>query len=225
MSEPVIREGLSPLDRFRAQSVAKAIPLQASLELTYRCNERCTHCYIEEFKDDPQRKLTKEQWFKVLDELRSAGTLYVILMGGEAMLNPLFWDVAEYASSLNFHVSMISNGLKIQKLEVAQRLKDCGVQVVTFSLYSMDPAIHDKMTSVRGSLDKTLNAIELCDQVGIVPGINVLLTEANARGIFEIYDWCEEKNFECKVDPTVTPKLNGNLDPTKYRATKETNPP
>lgn len=220
MPEPV--DHLSLLDRFRARSVKRAIPLQASIELTYRCNERCTHCYIEDFKDNPKKTLSKEQWFKVLSELRDAGTLYLILMGGEAMLNPHFWDVAQKASEMSFHVSMISNGIKIKDLQVAQRLAQVGVSVVTFSVYSLDEAVHDKMTSVRGSLQKTLRAVELCEEAGVVPSINSLLTEANAPGIFDLYEWCEKKGYDFKVDPTVTPKLNGDLGPTQYRATKET---
>ena len=213
---------ISPLDKFRALSVTRAIPLQASLELTYRCNERCTHCYIENFRDDPKKVLSLEDWYKVLHELRSAGTLYLILMGGEAMLNPHFWDIARKASELNFYVSMITNGLKIKNQEVANKLSDVGVQLISFSLYSMNPEIHDRMTSVKGSQERLLSAIDFCDKAGIQPSVNVLLSEANAAGVFEVYDWCVERGYEVKVDPTITPRLNGNLEPTKYRARPET---
>ena len=212
----------SPMAKFRALATQRAIPLQASLELTYRCNERCTHCYIEDFKDDPRRVLNEQQWVDILHKLRGAGVLYLVLMGGEAMLSPHFWPIARKARELNFYVSMISNGLKIRSLEVAQELREAGVQHVSFSLYSLQEEIHDKMTSVRGSLGKTLKAIEWSDQAGLQLGINVLLTEANARTVFEIYDWAAERNYEVKVDPTVTPKLNGHLAPTRLRATKET---
>ena len=208
--------------KFAARAIDKAIPLQASLELTYRCNERCTHCYIEDFKDDPKRVLTKEEWFTVLKELRQAGTLYVILMGGEPLLSPYVFDVAKKGSEIGFHMSLISNGLKIKSLEYARKLKDSGVKMVTFSLYSLDAKIHDKMTAVRGSHEKTLQAIEYCDQAGIEVTLNGLLTEANSRGIFDYYDWAVSRGYDLKVDPNVTAKLNGNLSPTQYRATKET---
>ncbi|MCJ8277739.1 MAG: hypothetical protein MJK18_12925, partial [Bdellovibrionales bacterium] len=70
---------MSILDKFRNRSTESHRPLQASLELTYRCNERCTHCYIEEFRDDPKRVLKLQDWFKVLEELRAGGSLYLIL--------------------------------------------------------------------------------------------------------------------------------------------------
>lgn len=213
---------MSILDKYRQLSTEKYIPLQASLELTYRCNERCTHCYIEDFNDDKTRILELQDWQKILSELRQAGALYIILMGGEAMLNPHFFDILRSSSDLGFHTSMITNGIKIQKPEVAERLKASGIKRITCSVYSLEHEVHDKMTSVRGSLQKTLNAIRLCKEAGIEVSINSLLTKANAAKIFDIYDWTIKNNFDLNVDPNVTAKLNGNLEPTKYRADEET---
>jgi len=212
---------LSLLDQWRNKSVDEFIPLQASLELTNKCNERCSHCYIPSFKDDPDKVLLLEDWCKILNELRAAGTLYLILMGGEAMLNPLFWDIAKKSNELGFHTAMISNGLKINKLEIAEKLKSVGVKMVTISLYSMDPKTHDTMTSVKGSFQKTMNAIALLRKVGVKVTINSLLTTLNVKNIFDLEDWCFKNNLEFKVDPTVTSKLNGDMAPTRLRASKE----
>jgi AdoMet-dependent heme synthase len=208
--------------KFSRISTEKAIPLQASLELTYRCNERCTHCYIEEFKDDPRKILDLKSWYKVLDELRSAGTLYLILMGGEPTLSPYFFEILERGTELGFHVSMISNGLKVKDLDYAYKLKSNGLKNATFSLYSMDPEIHDSMTQVKGSHQKLMNSISFCDQAKIKVSLNGLLTEASAKGIFDIFDWSIKNNYEYKVDPNITAKLNGDLKPTNYRASFDT---
>ncbi len=212
---------ISILDKMRQLSSHKFIPMQASLELTNRCNERCSHCYIEDFSDDPKKVLTIDQWYVVLDQLRQAGTLFLILMGGEAMLNPLFWDILKRSNELSFHTSMITNGLKIQDEKTAQKLKELGLKNATISLYSIDPLIHDKMTRVRGSQQKTLRAIDLCRAQGIDVTLNCLLTKENIEGIFDLEDWSLQKDLSLKVDPMITPKLNGNLDPIKYRASAD----
>lgn len=212
---------ISILDKFRQISSHQFIPMQASLELTNRCNERCSHCYIEDFSDDPKRVLNKDQWFQILEQLRGAGTLFLILMGGEAMLNPFFWDILQRSSQLSFHTSMITNGLKIQSSDIAQRLKSAGLKNATISLYSLDPLIHDKMTRVRGSQQKTLKAIELCLENNIEVTLNCLLTKENINGIFDLEDWALAKNLSLKVDPMITPKLNGNMEPTQYRASMD----
>ncbi len=197
------------------------MPMQASLELTNRCNERCGHCYIPEFKDDPRRVLTQEQWFHVLQELRSAGTLFLILMGGEAMLNPYFWEILKKSTDMNFHTSMISNGLKISSLEVAQKLKDYGLKNLTVSLYSLQPQTHDKMTRVKGSYVKTMNAIAYARQVGLDVSLNSLLSKDNIEDIFELEDWALKNNLALKTDAMITPKLDGGLEPTHLRASYE----
>jgi MoaA/NifB/PqqE/SkfB family radical SAM enzyme len=171
--------------------------------------------------DDPKRVLTLHQWQIILHKLREAGSLYLILMGGEAMLNPHFWDVLKTGSELGFHVSMITNGLKVESQEIADRLKTTGLSVATVSFYSLDPAIHDHMTSVKGSCERTKAAILRMKAAGITVGINCLLTQKNVRSYFELEDWCISNDLELKADPMITPKFSGDLSPTRNRILEE----
>lgn len=209
------------LDKWRNKASERFVPMQASLELTNKCNERCTHCYIDKFVDDPKRVLTLEQWQLIMQKLRDAGSLYLILMGGEAMLNPHYWEILKSGSDLGFHVSMITNGLKVESQEIADRLKATGLSVATVSFYSLDPAVHDRMTSVKGSCERTKAAILRMKAAGITVGINCLLTKANVRGYFELEDWCLSHNLELKADTMITPKFSGDLTPTKNRISEE----
>ncbi len=194
--------------------------MKASLELTYRCNERCPHCYLDSFRDDPKRKLTLEQWKHVLGELRSAGVLYIVLMGGEAMLHPNFWEIAEHASELGFSLSMITNGLKIDR-DAARRLKATGFAYVTVSLYSVDPLLHDRMTAKQGSHAKLMKAFDALDQSGLAVTVNTLLTRENIEGYFELEAWCRERRYPLQADSIVTAKFSGDPAPTRLRATSE----
>ena len=213
-------EDLSIFDKMLAVSGSKYIPIQASLELTNRCNERCTHCYIPSFKDDPSRVLSLESWKKIIKDLRKAGSFYLIFMGGEAMLSPYFWPLCEYANNLGFSLCMISNGLLIRE-STAKRLSQVGMQNLNFSVYSLDPEIHDSMTKVKGSCKKVLNAVEWCHEQGLIVTVNCLLTKANIDGFFDLADWLSQREIGIKADMCVTPKLDGNMEPTKLRATPE----
>ncbi len=208
------------LDKWGDHSLLKARPMKASLELTYRCNERCTHCYLDSFKDDPERKLTLDQWKHVLREIRGAGVLYVVLMGGEAMLHPEFWAIAEYAAGLGFSLSMITNALKIDRA-AAFRLKRTGFSYLTISLYSTDSAVHDRMTAVAGSHARLVRAIEFAKEAGLGVTINTLLTRENIDGYFDLEAWCAERSLPMQADPVVTAKFSGDMAPTRQRATPE----
>jgi MoaA/NifB/PqqE/SkfB family radical SAM enzyme len=92
---------------------ARHVPLNMMLELTYRCNERCLHCYLPETQGarDPRAadELTFEEWSRVLGELAEAGTLYVIFTGGEVLLRHDLGRILARARELAFSVEVFTN--------------------------------------------------------------------------------------------------------------------
>ena len=108
MSECGVLEGLN------ARAYDGCIPLHVSLELTLRCNIRCTHCYNFD-RDRPRGgaagpELSMEEIRGLFGDLRRAGTLFLSLTGGEAMAHPRFWEVADLAAERGFAVTLLSNG-------------------------------------------------------------------------------------------------------------------
>lgn len=71
------------------------IPLSGTFELTPLCNFACRMCYVrktaEDVKNSPRPMLTLNQWMKIAEETYEAGTLYLLLTGGEPTLLPEFW--------------------------------------------------------------------------------------------------------------------------------------
>lgn len=204
---------------FRNERLQSHRPFKATLELTYRCNERCSHCYLESFRDDKNKLLTLSDWKIVLKKLKDGGVLYLDLIGGEPMLHPHFWEILQEASQLGFFVGMISNGLKIDS-SAARRLKEIGISDVTLSLYSLESSIHDQMTNVVGSHEKILKAIEHLQAARLPVRLNCLLTRDNIDHYFELEDWCREKKLVILPDPYITAKTNGDLAPLKMRASE-----
>ncbi|MCM2279393.1 MAG: radical SAM protein [Oligoflexia bacterium] len=213
---------MSILDRLRTRSAELLVPFQATIELTYRCNERCGHCYLATYDDhaDGRVPLSREEWKRVLDQLAEAGTLVLIFIGGEAMLHPDFWELAEYGASRGFALSLITNGLLIDD-RAADRLAAMRFYQVSISLYSLDPAIHDRMTRRKGSHARTLGAVERLRARGLEVIVNCLLTSANIDSCFELEDWAKARGVRVQFDPMVTPKSDSSLDPTLLRASRE----
>ena len=84
------------------------MPIEATLELTYRCNLKCIHCYVD-CKDLPD-ELTFDEWRDVLDQLKAAGFIYLLFTGGEIMVRPDFLDIASYARSCGFFIEQLYFG-------------------------------------------------------------------------------------------------------------------
>src|SRR5947209_3969723 len=58
-------------------------------EMTYRCNELCTHCYLDVFKPNARvaGELTLTQGQHLLDEAAAMGALNITFSGGEALVH------------------------------------------------------------------------------------------------------------------------------------------
>src|SRR6266853_6157586 len=93
-----------------AEMAAKAlqmnIPLSVHLDLTYRCNERCIHCYLDHHDHG---EMTTAQILDLLEQLADAGVFFLTLSGGEIMLRKDFMEILERARGLAFCVKLKTN--------------------------------------------------------------------------------------------------------------------
>src|SRR3974390_1308055 len=99
------------------------IPLSVQLDLTYRCNERCVHCYLDH---DDHGELTTAEVKGLLDQMAEAGVFYLTISGGEFLMRRYFFEILEHARKRTFCIKLKTNGILIRKQE-ADRLKALGV--------------------------------------------------------------------------------------------------
>jgi len=130
-------------------------PLRAMIEISDRCNEVCVHCYqIQGQKGE----LPVAHWRQALDEMAELGVLMLTISGGEATLRSDFLEIVEYARKCGFVVRIFTNGLRITA-EMAAELKRLAVFDVEISVYSPRAEVHDFVTGVPGSFERTMQAI------------------------------------------------------------------
>jgi len=112
------------MDRLISRTVEKHRPLSVHFDLTYRCNERCVHCYLDH---DDHGELTTAECLKVLDDLARSGTLFLTFSGGEIFLRPDLYEILAAARRLHFDISLKTNALLVTP-EHAARLREFGVR-------------------------------------------------------------------------------------------------
>jgi AdoMet-dependent heme synthase len=182
------------------------VPLSVQFDLTYRCNERCIHCYLDH---DDHGELTTAEVRHILDQLAEAGTLFLIFSGGELLLRPDLFDLLGYARALRFDVKLKTNGILLRERE-AERIRDAGVREVQISVYSHRAAVHDAITKVPGSLDRTIAAIRFLKARGLRVLIANVLMQQNTFDYSGVQALARELGVESTVDPTITPKMDGD---------------
>ena len=193
-------------NRLIAKSLAKHLPLNVHMDLTYRCNERCVHCYLDH---EDYGEMTTAEVLAVLEDLAAAGTLFLTFSGGEIFLRQDFFTLLEAARRLHFDLNLKSNGLLITG-ERAVRLRELGVAKMQVSIYSADAAVHDGITGVAGSHARSLQAVRLLKQAGVSVKIACPLMKQNANGHAAVLRLADELGVPCVLDMTITPKMDGH---------------
>jgi radical SAM protein with 4Fe4S-binding SPASM domain len=195
------------LEEMTQKALARNIPLSVQLDLTYRCNERCVHCYLDH---DDHGEMTTAEIKHLLDEMTDAGVFILTLSGGEIFLRKDFFEILEYARRhLLFCVKLKTNAILVREPEAA-RLRDIGVESIQISIYSHRPEIHDAITLVPGSLKRSLDAVRFLKAQGLrVTLANVLMVQ-NAQDYRGVRALADELGVECSLDPTITPMMDGN---------------
>jgi radical SAM protein with 4Fe4S-binding SPASM domain len=201
------------LQQVCARAEALHIPLSVHLDLTYRCNERCVHCYLDH---DDHGELSREEIFALLAELARAGTLILTLSGGEPLLRPDFFAIVERARALSFSIKVKSNGILIGPSQAAL-LRRHGVHQVQISIYSHRAAVHDGITKVPGSLSRSLSAIRLLRAYGLNLAIATPLMAQNFDDYPGVRALAAELGVPVTIDPTITPKMDGDHSVLRHR--------
>jgi radical SAM protein with 4Fe4S-binding SPASM domain len=206
--------GATPvMDRLISRTVRKHQPLSVHFDLTYRCNERCVHCYLDH---DDHGELTTAECLAVMDELARAGTLFLTFSGGEIFLRPDLYEILAEARRLHFDVSLKTNALLVTQ-ERAQRLREYGVRRVQISVYSDVPEVHDAITKVPGSLQRTLAAIPLLLEQGLLVKLACPLMRENLLAYRGVMALAEKIGVPYILDLTITPMMDGNQGPLAHR--------
>lgn len=187
---------------------AAGVPLHVLIELTYRCNVRCVHCYLA----GREREMTLGELEHVLDQLAAAGCLILTLSGGEVLLRRDFFDVAAAARQRGFGLRIFTNGTLVDPA-AADRLAGLHPLGVEISLLGASAATHDAITLKAGSFERTLRGVELLVARGVRVKLKTTVMTANVAEAEAIESLAARLGAEHQSNLVVMPKRDGRQDP------------
>lgn len=127
----------------------------AHLDLTWRCPLRCRHCYLGGATSE---ELTTAQIEDVLDQLVDLGAMSLLFSGGEVFARSDFLDIVSAARRRGFMLLVKTSGSRCSPAD-CDALADLGVRTVHVSMYSHRARVHDDVTRVQGSFERSLATI------------------------------------------------------------------
>jgi AdoMet-dependent heme synthase len=203
--------------KFRVESIYqkardKRIPLVGHFDLTYRCHQRCLHCYIPRSwrsGTGPGPEFDTDQVKKVLDECAAAGTFFLVFSGGEVFLRPDLFEILEYARRLNFSISLYTSGTYGLNKDIMRKLREVGILGIYMSLYSLEARVHDQITQRQGSWDLAWRAAQDCRAQGLRVVFNCLALSLNYSGILALKQVSAQEGIPLRLDFNLTPRWDG----------------
>ena len=153
-------------------------PSHVYLELTARCNLKCSWCVQvhEEFRSGYAEDMPFEMFQEVVSKLRGTKVLYLCL-NGEPLLYDRIFDAIEFARRYVPSVRFVTNGVLLN-LDVSKALKKAGLSQLGVSIDSTDS---DLMSEIRGvSLETAENNVkEFCAETGIPVEVRSTICKEN----------------------------------------------
>ncbi len=199
----------------RIQNIIPRLPLEGNIDLTYRCNNNCRHCWINVANTDEEqhKELYTREWFDIIDQARVLGTREWAISGGEPLLREDFELLFNYIGEKASYCSLNTNGTLITP-SLAKLLKKCGNIMV--SIYGATAEVHDHITRNPGSFDAALRGLAYLKEVGARFMVQLVPMKDN------FHQWSEMKMLAQNMCPAwrigahyLIPSASGNVDKNK----------
>ena len=194
------------LENLNSKAIQLGIPLGVHLDVTWRCNERCVHCYLDH---DDLGEMSYDEIEDLMTQMAAAGVFFLTISGGEPMLRSDIFPIIRRARELTFNVKLKTNGILIREKEAAL-IRELGVDTVQVSIYSHRPEVHDAITKVKGSLERSLAAIRFMVARGLKVTMANVVMKQTRWDYPAVQKLAAELGALFTIDPTITPHINGD---------------
>ncbi|HUT25768.1 MAG TPA: radical SAM protein [Sumerlaeia bacterium] len=188
------------------------LPLAGSLELTWRCNLACVHCYMVDYRREPE--LEAREVRRILDELADAGCLQLLITGGEPLLRRDFRDIWRYAKEKGFVLTLFTNATLVDD-ETAAFLRDSPPVVCEVSLYGASRETYGRACGVPEAFDAAVAGLDRLRGVLAHVSVKTMAFRENGDDMEALAVLCEERGVEFHFDTDIFPRLD--LDPAPFR--------
>ncbi|MBI5873376.1 MAG: radical SAM protein [Candidatus Omnitrophica bacterium] len=196
----------------------KRIPYMGALELTYRCNLNCQHCFCnlspgnEKGKDELSLKEIK----RLIDEMVGIGCLWLLLTGGEPLLRKDFLDIYDYAISRGVLLEIFTNAALITD-EIAKKFAQEPPLGIEISVYGASAQVYDSVSRVHGSFDKAMKGIGRLKKHGVGFGLKTVILKTNVYDLQNMQMLADSLGADFKFDCLVCPRKDGGMGPLAWR--------
>lgn len=185
------------------------IPINAKIELLPVCNLNCRMCYIRTDMETVRAQgglLSAETWLSLAKELREAGTLFLLLTGGEIFLYPEFERLYSGLYEMGFSITLNTNATMIDEKVLAWLAKK-PPQLISISLYGASNETYESLCGQKNAFSKVDRAIDLLIQNKIRVELKTMLNPLNIHDAQAMVDYAKGKGVFYEATPYAFPPV------------------
>lgn len=216
---------LSEMRPFMSWLVENGFLYSVHWEITWRCNEKCIHCYnpgAAHFDDEKHNRETDElnldQIKSVLVDLKKIGVAKITFSGGDPFVRKDFFEILEAARGMGFIVDVYTNALLL-KPKAMDKLLALYPSCVGVSVYSANSEAHDAITKVPGSFDKSTKALKRLNQAGVRTAMKAVQMQQTVHGWRDTQKLAHELGAGAEIDFGLTAGADGAQAPLDHAIT------
>ncbi|MDX9890877.1 MAG: radical SAM protein [Bacteroidales bacterium] len=174
------------------------VPAMVSVNVTNSCNQNCIYCEIgQKWDHKDAQMITKENLFRVIDDMAKHGINRLSLCGGEPFLLPDLLEVVLYAREHHVFCNITSNGMTIHKLNRNELhlLKVCGT-IINISIDSFQSPIQSETRGNKQALENALLSIEALQKFQIPVHLLCAISKFNYKDLFTSLCKANDRNIQ-----------------------------
>ena len=187
-------------------------PYIAIWEVTQACDLACQHCRASAQPKRNPFELSTEEGKRLIDEIAEMQVPVFVLTGGDPIKRPDLFELIEYANEVGVRVSLTPSATPLLTREVVYRLKESGLARLAVSLDGSNAAVHDAFRGMSGSFDRTMEAIDWANEIGLPVQINTTFSRSNVDDFDEIAALLEKKDIALWSVFFLVPTGRGKLE-------------
>ncbi len=163
-------------------------PFLVIWETTRACDLACIHCRASADPRPADNELTFSEGCKLIDDVKAMGTPILIFSGGDCLKRVDLCELIAYAKSKGLRTGAIPAVTPALTKERLKSLKNSGLDQIAFSLDAGNAKDHDAFRQVSGVFERTLESIEVANELGMRVQINSLINIHNGNFLNEIFE-------------------------------------
>ena len=157
--------------------------------ITARCNENCKYCH----RFLSPKDLTREENFKILNNIMTSGIKNVTFTGGEALLMPYLSELILFCSENDIKSKLITNGILFTD-KFFNQIKN-SLNYLNLSLDSISKETNLLLGRGGEHFENVKKCLSLVANSQINLSINSVATKINKNDLFELAKFLSDKNI------------------------------